>query len=149
MRRQSNLAAERERLINDEVAYAHRNLNGQRRFVEFSLDEHLIIESLSGVPFRGTFWGGFGDPVTPEEVRSSAPDPDRNRYLPPATHTLLEAIELVKHHFGLTAGEQSPAELRAWAREHGYQVGDRGRLPSDVVTAYRSAQMTLAVVADR
>jgi hypothetical protein len=41
----------------------HRNLNAERGFGEFDLVEHLIIEEYSGVPFRGTFWGGFGDPV--------------------------------------------------------------------------------------
>lgn len=27
-------------------------------------------------------------------------------------------------------------EVRAWARRHGYPVGDRGRLPDDVLKAY-------------
>lgn len=30
--------------------------------------------------------------------------------------------------------------IRTWAREHGYQVSDRGRLPREVVTAFRKAQ---------
>ncbi len=29
--------------------------------------------------------------------------------------------------------------IRRWAREHGYQVSDRGRLPTDVVAAYQTA----------
>lgn len=29
--------------------------------------------------------------------------------------------------------------IRRWAREQGYQVSDRGRLPNDVVAAYQAA----------
>jgi hypothetical protein len=121
---------------------SYRDLNAERSFDDFSLGELLIIEELSGVPFRGTGWGGFGDPVTDEEVRASARSPDRNRYMPPATHTLQEAIELVKRHFAVDAKEQSPADVRSWARRHGYQVWGRGRLPADVVAAYHRRGVT-------
>ena len=36
--------------------------------------------------------------------------------------------------------EPTPAELRAWGREHGYSVGDRGRIPSTVHAAFSVAQ---------
>jgi hypothetical protein len=29
--------------------------------------------------------------------------------------------------------------IRLWAREHGYQVASRGRIPADVVNAFRAA----------
>lgn len=39
---------------------------------------------------------------------------------------------------------QIPAEvmetIRAWAREHGHRVADRGRLPQAVIDAYRAEQ---------
>jgi hypothetical protein len=31
-----------------------------------------------------------------------------------------------------------PAVVRQWARINGYQVGERGRLPGDVVDAYNA-----------
>jgi Lsr2 len=31
------------------------------------------------------------------------------------------------------------AAIRAWARKHGYQVASRGRIPADVVDAFRAA----------
>ena len=34
----------------------------------------------------------------------------------------------------------SNAELRAWARQHGYTVADRGRLPADVVEAFHTTR---------
>jgi len=39
-------------------------------------------------------------------------------------------------------GQVSIATVRSWARENGYTVADRGRVPSEVVTAYRDAQPT-------
>lgn len=33
----------------------------------------------------------------------------------------------------------SQAQVRSWARENGHTVSDRGRLPADVVAAYRAA----------
>ena len=38
------------------------------------------------------------------------------------------------------AGQVSTAEVRSWAREHGYTVADRGRVPAALLTAYRNAQ---------
>lgn len=32
------------------------------------------------------------------------------------------------------------AEIRAWAKEQGYDVSDRGRIPGDVVDAYHKAR---------
>lgn len=29
-----------------------------------------------------------------------------------------------------------PAKVRAWGRAHGWTLGDRGRLPADLITAY-------------
>jgi hypothetical protein len=33
----------------------------------------------------------------------------------------------------------STSQVRQWAREQGVQVGDRGRLPADLVAAYLTA----------
>ena len=38
------------------------------------------------------------------------------------------------------AGERTDlSDLRSWAREHGYQVSDRGRVSSEVRSAYEAA----------
>ena len=31
------------------------------------------------------------------------------------------------------------ADVRAWARENGYEVSDRGRIPKDIMQAYEAA----------
>ena len=37
------------------------------------------------------------------------------------------------------AGRASTAELRSWAREHGFTVSDRGRIPATISAAYNQA----------
>ncbi|MBO0880484.1 MAG: Lsr2 family protein [Mycobacterium sp.] len=37
------------------------------------------------------------------------------------------------------ASSASSADVRAWAREHGHTVSDRGRLPAPILEAYRAA----------
>ena len=37
------------------------------------------------------------------------------------------------------SGSPSNAEVRSWARQNGFTVRDRGRLPASVMTAYRNA----------
>lgn len=40
---------------------------------------------------------------------------------------------------GKSRSGEDTAKIRAWAQEHGYSVGDRGRIPSDVRQAYKDA----------
>ena len=40
---------------------------------------------------------------------------------------------------GRAANGPSPADIRAWAREHGFDVPDRGRVSSEVRDAYFAA----------
>jgi hypothetical protein len=37
-------------------------------------------------------------------------------------------------------GPPSNVEVRAWARQNGFTVSDRGRVPASVMTAFRNAQ---------
>ena len=36
-------------------------------------------------------------------------------------------------------GSQDTAEIRAWAKENGYEVNDRGRVPAPIREAYEKA----------
>ncbi len=40
---------------------------------------------------------------------------------------------------GRSAAGPSASEIREWAREQGYDVSDRGRVPADVKAAYEAA----------
>jgi hypothetical protein len=37
------------------------------------------------------------------------------------------------------SSREQTAAIRQWAREHGHQVSDRGRIPTSVIEAYESA----------
>lgn len=43
------------------------------------------------------------------------------------------------------AAAVSTSELRAWAKNNGFQVGDRGRLPAEVRSAWEAAQQRTTV----
>lgn len=40
---------------------------------------------------------------------------------------------------GKSRSGEDTARIRAWAQEHGYSVGDRGRIPAEVRQAYKDA----------
>jgi Lsr2 len=41
---------------------------------------------------------------------------------------------------GVSVDREQSAEIRAWARKDGYQVAGRGRIPAEVLEAYRAAK---------
>ncbi|MET7989649.1 MULTISPECIES: Lsr2 family protein [unclassified Amycolatopsis] len=42
------------------------------------------------------------------------------------------------------ADRERSRTIRAWANENGYQISERGRIPSDVVSAYEQAELEAA-----
>lgn len=72
--------------------------------------------SYEAVPHQGEIWVRYiGDA---EEHREEPPPPP-----PPGTQPLA-----------------NPAEVRAWAKNNGFNVPDRGRMPNEVYDAYYKAQ---------
>jgi hypothetical protein len=51
-----------------------------------------------------------------------------------------DAVQSKQETAPRSAGSPSNAEVRSWARQNGFTVSDRGRVPASVVTAYRNAQ---------
>ncbi|WP_374775202.1 Lsr2 family protein [Streptomyces sp. NBC_01310] len=45
-----------------------------------------------------------------------------------------------KGRVAATTGNPDTAEIRAWAKENGYNVNDRGRVPADIREAYEKAK---------
>ncbi|MCZ7415055.1 MULTISPECIES: histone-like nucleoid-structuring protein Lsr2 [unclassified Streptomyces] len=44
-----------------------------------------------------------------------------------------------KARTGSSGGSQDTAKIRAWAKENGYNVNDRGRVPAEIREAYEKA----------
>lgn len=42
-------------------------------------------------------------------------------------------------HRTIVPAGTDPAAVRSWGRRHGWKLGDRGRLPADLITAYLGA----------
>lgn len=55
-------------------------------------------------------------------------------------HSTISGRVLGASGISVAARGESQAEIREWARAQGYAVGDRGRIPGEVVAAYESAQ---------
>lgn len=51
-----------------------------------------------------------------------------------------KVAKAVKRTGRKASGSTDTAAIRAWAQANGYEVGDRGRIPGDVVAAYEAAQ---------
>jgi len=43
---------------------------------------------------------------------------------------------------GSEAAKDQTASIRVWARQNGHEVGDRGRMPEEVINAYNTAHAT-------
>lgn len=44
-----------------------------------------------------------------------------------------------KARAAVAGGSQDTAQIRAWAKENGYEVNDRGRVPASIREAYEKA----------
>lgn len=48
-------------------------------------------------------------------------------------------IKAARHPVKKDTRRYKPADVRAWAAKHGYQVAERGKIPNEVILAYRNA----------
>ena len=101
----------------------------------------LIVDDLDGSAAQGTV--RFALDGTAYEIDLSA---KHNDELHTALRKYVDHARKVRgttRESGMKGGRRSstvnPAALRAWARENGYDVKDRGRVPGDLVAKYREA----------
>lgn len=85
------------------------------------------------------------DRVDPEMLRDSAARAGAAlaaaSRAPSSTHA--SAVSSPRRATSASSGptyQVDPSQVRAWAREHGIDVADRGRLPADLVSRYQAAQ---------
>jgi hypothetical protein len=80
-----------------------------------------------------------GEPASAKKTATRKPSAAR-RTRPVAPAAGADTAPSKQERSARSAGSSSNAEVRAWARQNGLQVRDRGRVPASVVTAYRNAQ---------
>jgi hypothetical protein len=61
------------------------------------------------------------------------------RQLAPYVEHARRAGRAQSHRPGRTANRQRSGDIRAWAKEHGLAVSERGRIPASVVEQYNAA----------
>jgi hypothetical protein len=102
------------------------DLDGRKaeRTVEFSLDGHSYAIDLSkrNITALQKALQPFIDAARPMTITSAT----RRTRRPPARN-------------GSRNAKPNVATVRAWAREHGYEISSRGRLSAEVKAAYEAA----------
>src|SRR5512142_2424288 len=100
-----------------------------------------LVDDLDGSPAATTVRFGY-DGRDYEIERSEAHAAQLDEFLAP----YLEHARRVSDGGRAGRGRRPPRQtredtqaIRQWAREQGYQVSDRGRIPTDVVAAYQTA----------
>ena len=98
----------------------------------------LYVDDIDGSAAEGTVRFGFGG--TDYEIDLSRKHADQ---LAKALGPYIDAARKVpssrRPARGSRPARPGQSEVRAWAREQGLKVSDRGRIPADVLASYESA----------
>ena len=97
----------------------------------------LFVDDIDGSQAAGTVRFGFGG--TEYEIDLSQAHKDQ---LAAAVGPYVAAARKVagrRPARGPRPARHDQSEVRAWAREHGLKVSDRGRIPADVLAQYEAA----------
>jgi len=101
-----------------------------------SLDSVL---TLIGAAY-GVKVGVVGSDGAAAPARATAASARRPRRGGRPARTAAPVRKTTRRRRGAAASSASSADVRAWAREHGHTVSDRGRLPAPILEAYRAAR---------
>lgn len=103
------------------------------------LTQILLVDDLDGSQAASTVHFGFDD--VSYEIDLSQEHADQ---FTAAIRPYMEAARRVSRArhpapAGARAGRHDQSQVRAWARQQGLRVSDRGRIPADVLAQYESA----------
>lgn len=105
----------------------------------------LVVSSGEGDATKSDS-NGADKPTTQQARKATKPKRTANRKpsAAKATQPVAAAVDADAQPDLTTApwpvGSPSNVEVRAWARDNGFTVSDRGRVPASIVTAFRNAQ---------
>jgi hypothetical protein len=99
----------------------------------------VLEDDLTGGPAEQTIQFAFEG--TDYEIDLNAKNAAAfNKQLAPYVEHARRAGRAQPRRSGLTAaGRQRSGDIRAWAKEHGLAVSERGRIPANVVDQYNAA----------
>ena len=99
----------------------------------------MLEDDLTGGPAEQTVWFAFDG--TDYEIDLNAKNAAAfGKQLAPYIEHARRAGRAPSRRAGRTAaGRQRSGDIRAWAKEHGLTVSERGRIPASVVEQYQAA----------
>ena len=98
-----------------------------------------LEDDLDGGPADETVWFRFGG--TDYEIDLSAKNARafRKKLTPFVEHARRAGRGPARRAARTSAGRQRSGEVRAWAKDHGLAVSERGRIPASVIEQYQAA----------
>jgi len=109
----------------------------------------LLIDDFDGTPLHGVSTTTFALNGMQYEIDLS---PENAQKLKDALDPFIKAGRRVGGSSGAkpaprrrgggrhSNGSNDVSAIRAWAKEHGYELGDRGRIPAEVLNAYEASK---------
>jgi hypothetical protein len=99
-----------------------------------------LEDDLDGGPADETVRFGFGG--TDYEIDLSAKNAQafRKKLTPFIEHARQAGRGPARRAARTSAGRQRSGEVRAWAKDHGLAVSERGRIPASVIEQYQAAK---------
>jgi len=98
-----------------------------------------LEDDLDGGPADETMRFGFEGADYEIDLSSKNARAFRKQLTPFIEHARKAGRGLVRRAARTTASRQRSGDIRAWAKDHGIAVSDRGRIPASVVEQYEAA----------
>jgi hypothetical protein len=98
-----------------------------------------LEDDLSGGPADETVRFAFGGTEYEIDLNKKNAAAFRKQLAPFIEHARKTGRAQLRRAGRTAAGRQRSGEVRAWAKEHGLAVSERGRIPSSVVEQYQAA----------
>ncbi len=98
-----------------------------------------LEDDLQGGPADETVQFGLGASAYEIDLSTKNASAFRQRIAPYIEHARKAGGGPRRRTSRTTAGRERSGDIRAWAKEHGIHVSERGRIPASVVEQYEAA----------
>ena len=98
-----------------------------------------LEDDLDGVPAAETVRFGFEGAAYEIDLNTTNARAFRRQLKPFIEHARMAGRTPTRRVARTVASRQPSGEVRAWARDHGIAVGDRGRIPASVLDQFQAA----------
>jgi hypothetical protein len=112
------------------------------QYREFEMAQRVTValeDDLDGGPADETVRFGFGGAEYEIDLSSKNARAFRNQLTPFIEHARKAGPEQPRRSARTAASRQRTGDIRAWAKDHGIAVSERGRIPASVIEQYETA----------